>query len=115
MILLLSINSFGQKTKVYGTVTDAKTGETLPFVNVVFQGSKIGSTTDLNGKYELESYYGTDSLSASFVGYTRLTIAIKKDISQEIDFKLSEASTDLPELMVIPNEINPAHPILEKV
>ncbi len=92
-----------------------KLRETLPFVNVMFQGSKIGTTTDLDGYYELESYYGTDSLSASFVGYTRLTIAIKKDIAQEVNFKLSEASTDLPELIVIPNEINPAHPILKKV
>ena len=88
MILLLSINSFGQKTKVYGTVTDAESGEPLPFVNVTFQDSKIGATTDLDGNYELESYYATDSLSASFVGYTRLTIAIEKDIAQEVNFKL---------------------------
>jgi hypothetical protein len=113
--LLFSINSFGQKTKVYGTVTDAQTGEILPFVNVMFQGSKIGTTTDLDGQYEIESYYATDSLSASFVGYRRLSIVIKKDISQQVDFKLSEASTDLPELIVIPNEINPAHPILKQV
>jgi len=114
-MLLLTINSFSQKTKVYGTVTDVESREPLPFVNVTFQGSKIGATTDLDGYYELESYYGTDSLSASFVGYTRLTIAIKKDIAQEVNFKLSEASTDLPELIVIPNQINPAHPILKKV
>ena len=109
--MLISINSIGQKTKVYGTVTDAETGEMLPFVNVMFHDSKIGITTDLDGQYELESYYATDSLSASFVGYKRLTIAIKKDIAQEVNFKLSEASTDLPELIVIPDEINPAHPI----
>ncbi len=113
--MLFSINSFGQKTKVYGTVTDAQTGEILPFVNVMFQGSKIGTTTDLDGQYEIESYYATDSISASFVGYRRLSIVIKKDISQQVNFKLSEASTDLPELIVIPNEINPAHPILKQV
>ena len=115
IILLFSITSFGQKTKVYGTVTDAETAEILPFVNVIFQGSKIGTTTGLDGKYEIESYYATDSISASFVGYTRFTIAINKDIAQEVNFKLSEASTGLPELIVIPNEINPAHPILKKV
>ena len=54
IILLLSINGFSQKTKVYGTVTDAETGEKLPFVNVIFQGSKIGTTTDLDGKYEIK-------------------------------------------------------------
>ena len=113
--MLLTINGFSQKTKVYGTVTDVETKEPLPFVNVTFQGSKIGTTTDLDGYYELESYYGTDSLSASFVGYTRLSIAINKDISQRIDFQLSEASTDLPELIIIPSNTNPAHPILEKV
>ena len=113
--MLISINSFGQKTKVYGTVTDAETGETLPFVNVMFQNSKIGTITDLDGKYEIESYYATDSLSAAFVGYTRLTFAIEKDVAQEMNFRLIESTTDLPELIVIPNEINPAHPILKKV
>jgi len=113
--MLLGINSYGQKTKVFGIVTDATTGDTLPFVNIMFQDSKIGTTSDLDGKYVLESYYATDSISASFVGYKRLTIAIKKDISQEINFKLVEATTDLPELIVLPNEVNPAHPILKKV
>ena len=45
-MLLLTINSFSQKTKVYGTVTDVESREPLPFVNVTFQGSKIGATTD---------------------------------------------------------------------
>ena len=60
-----------QTTRVNGRITDKETGEALPFVNVFFTGTKIGTTSDINGYYTLESYYAIDSVGASFVGYKR--------------------------------------------
>ena len=51
----------GQTTRITGKVTDAKTGETLPFVNIAFIDSRIGTTTDINGNYSFDTYYATDS------------------------------------------------------
>ena len=48
---------FAQTTKVAGLITDAATGETLPFVNVAFIDSKISTVTDLDGNYVLDTYY----------------------------------------------------------
>jgi hypothetical protein len=50
-LLLLSGLAAAQTTKVSGLVTDAKTGEPLPFVNIAFINSRIGTTTDFDGKY----------------------------------------------------------------
>jgi hypothetical protein len=42
-------------TRIKGTVLDSKTKESLPFVNVTFKGANIGTTTDFDGKYNLET------------------------------------------------------------
>ena len=56
VMLLACLVGHGQKTAVSGKVTDAATGETLPFVNVVFVDTKSGTTTDLDGNYSIETY-----------------------------------------------------------
>lgn len=107
--------SFGQKTKVSGIVLDAATGDTLPFVNIYFQDTKIGTTSNLEGAYVLESFYATDTLMASFVGYKTFKAKIKKDVDQTLIIKLNPSTEDLPELIVLPNDENPAHAILRKI
>jgi len=113
-VFLVSI-TYAQKTSVHGIVKDAKTGETLPFVNVSFKGTKTGTTTNLGGEYKLASYYSSDSLMVSFVGYKTAVFPVKKDVDQEINILLEEETQTLQELVVLPNEENPAHAILKKV
>ena len=52
-----------------GTVTDSKTKEPIPFVTVAFKGIPIGTTTDFNGKYSIETKKPGDSLYATCLGY----------------------------------------------
>ncbi len=113
-LLIISNQSFGQKTIVKGKVTDAKTGESLPFVNIIFKGSKIGTSSDLDGNYIIETYYPEDSLQASFIGYKPLSKRIKEDVSQTVNFSLSSGDIQLKEV-VIKYDGNPAHPILARV
>ena len=114
MVLFFAFNTNAQQTIVRGKVLDAKTKEALPFVNVIFQDSKIGTSTDINGNYVLETYYPTDSLSASFLGYKTLSKKVKKDIDQTINFELTTGDVQLEEV-VIEYTGNPAHDILRKV
>ncbi len=106
-----------QKTVITGKVYDKETGEPLSFVNVVFKNSKIGSSTDLNGKYRIETYYVTDSLICSFVGYKKLSKKVRKDVTQVIDFPMEQSSIELHEFVVKADkkEENPAHKILRRV
>ena len=108
--------AIGQKTVVSGKIYDAKTRETLPFVNIAFKGSKIGTTSNIDGNYSIETYYAEDSLMASFVGYQPLAQAVKKDQSQVIDFFLEPGSFSLSEVVVRASDFeNPAHTILKKI
>lgn len=105
-----------QKTIVSGTVYDAETKEPLPFVNIGFKGSKIGTTSNMDGKYYLDTYYATDSLTASYLGYKPLSLKVKLDAPQVLDFALKEGSVSLGEVIISGKDAeNPAHVILKKV
>jgi len=114
--ILSFFDGLGQTTIVTGKVFDAVTNEPLPFVNLAFQGSKIGTTTDIEGNYRIETYYATDSLVASFVGYLPLVLAVEKDVEQTLDFplKTGEVQLDVVEIKYEKTE-NPAHPIIRNV
>ena len=64
--------TYAQYVKIHGLVSDSLTGEPLPFVNVVFKGKNIGTTTDIDGKYIIESEWGSNYLQS--VSYTHLTL-----------------------------------------
>ena len=68
VLLLLGQYTWAQSTRVKGKVTDAKTGEVLPLVNVFFTGTTIGMTTDFDGEYYLETREEVTELQASLVG-----------------------------------------------
>ena len=75
-------NSLVETVQVSGTVTDAKDGKPMPGVAVVVKEKKIGTVTDLNGKYSFK--VPSDAiLLFSFVGMTTQEIAV--DNRQVID------------------------------
>lgn len=118
-ILLLAASAAGsvawsQSTVVSGRVTDATTGEPLPFVNIAFRDSRVGTTSDMEGRYKLETYYATDSLLFSFVGYVPRSFAVRKDRTQVIDVPMQPSATMLAEVVIKPSE-NPAFEILRRV
>ncbi|MBK9288161.1 MAG: carboxypeptidase-like regulatory domain-containing protein [Flavobacteriales bacterium] len=114
LALLAPLWSAAQTTRITGVVSDAATGETLPFVNVGFVDSRISTNTDLDGQYVLDTYYATDSIRVSCVGYKALTMPVVRDKAQTIDLKLKPADAELTELVVKPSE-NSAFAILRRV
>lgn len=103
-----------QSTVVSGLVTDARTGEPLPFVNIAFRDSRVGTTSDMEGRYRIETYYATDSLLFSFVGYVPRAFAVRKDRQQVVNAALEPSATLLQEVVIKPTE-NPAFEILRRV
>ena len=83
--------------KVYGIVTEAGTGDPLPGVNIVVQGSTIGTATDFDGKYEISIPKGGGSLVFSYVGFNTVTLPIT---SNEMNVTMS-ASADTLDTVVI--------------
>jgi hypothetical protein len=51
-----------QETIVKGKITDANSGDPIPYVNVIFQETTVGATSDFDGNYELRTTSPTDSI-----------------------------------------------------
>jgi len=87
-----------QQTAVTGTVTDARSGDPLPGVNIVIKGTTRGTTTNMEGNYSIE-VAANASLVFSFVGYQKQTIPVKG--REVIDVALKHAVTELEEVVAI--------------
>ncbi|WP_275109649.1 DUF5686 and carboxypeptidase-like regulatory domain-containing protein [Paralabilibaculum antarcticum] len=103
-----------QSTKIRGRIIDSETKQPLPFVNIAFKGTTIGTTTDFDGNYFLETRTPTDSLFVSFVGYKERVYKIQKGIFQTLNIELHSETVALNEIKVVPGE-NPAHILLRKI
>src|SRR6185295_18828066 len=114
LLILTPCAAWAQETVIHGKVTDAGSGDPIPFVNVVFKGSGAGATTDFDGNYTIKTAKPTDSLMASYIGYKPRTKAVSKAKSQVINFQLIEEVTHLQEVVVKAGE-NPAFEILRQV
>lgn len=94
-----------QTGTIAGTVTDAQTGDPLPGVNVVVQGTQQGAATDEQGEYRIgDVERGTHTLQASFVGYvdqTRENVQVEANQTTTVNFQLQETEARLDEVVVV--------------
>ncbi|TXI79116.1 MAG: carboxypeptidase-like regulatory domain-containing protein [Flavobacteriales bacterium] len=107
--------ALAQTTRVSGRVTDGKTGEPIPFASIAFVDSRIGTSSDMDGRYVIDTYYATDSIKVTSVGYVAITRGVKKDKEQVLDIVLLPNSFELAEVVIRPTEENPAFGILRRV
>ena len=100
-MLLLSfffgIAVFAQNVSVRGTVSDASTGEGIPFASVIVRGTMTGVSSDGNGVYEL-SVPSNGTLEFSAVGY--VTVAEVVNGRGVINVQLKPDSQFLDEVVV---------------
>jgi len=102
LLAFIAFTSFAMvaQTTVKGTVTDAKTGETLPGANIKIENKAVGTTTDFDGNFVLKV---TDNppftIEVSVLGYKMEKVEITTS-NQKIDVKLTENETSLDEIVV---------------
>ena len=97
---------------VTGKVVNAKTKEALPFVNIGVQGTLRGTSTDIEGRFEIRTRTG-DTLVLSYVGFWKKRIAASR-ISGFTIIQLEEKATELKDVVIRPGE-NPAWKIIRRV
>ena len=112
--VLVTILVQAQETRVTGKVTDANSGDPVPFANVVFKGTAIGATTDFDGNFTITTSSPTDSVFVSYVGYKPRSKPVQKGVSQIINFQLLEDVISLQEIVILSGE-NPAWEIMRRV
>lgn len=86
-------------------VLDASTGEPLPFVGVYFDGTTIGISTDLEGRYSLETRSDNARvLTAQLLGYESVSKPVTPGAYSEIDFLLKPDPRQLEGAVVRPDD-----------
>ena len=100
MMFTITVSLFAQHT-IEGTITDAKSGETLIGVTIQLKGTKVGTISDANGKYRLASDQITSSsvILYSYIGFTPVEQVL--GTRSAIDVKLSSEDILLNEMVVI--------------
>lgn len=91
---------------VVGTVVDERTREALPYVQIVVEGTTLGTTTDAHGNYKLSGLpEGNYTLIASYVGYgkVREALHLKAGQRRHLDLYLEEQSFGLDDVVVSAN------------
>ena len=123
-LLFSSIITFAQVTRVSGVITDAKTRQTLPFVNVFAGDSSVNITADNNGKYLLVSKPGKsfNKINVSYVGYKPASINVVPNQEQVINIRLVPVAQRLNEVVIksgkktkYHNKDNPAVELIRQV
>ncbi|MGJ3235668.1 SusC/RagA family TonB-linked outer membrane protein [Marivirga sp.] len=98
LVFFISLQLHAQERTVSGTVTDAKTGESLPGTSVKIKGTSKGTTTSLEGEYKLE-VESTDILVFSFIGYKKQEFEV--GARSVIDVQMQEDISQLGEVVVV--------------
>ena len=117
-ILFLGLLNTHSQTKVSGAVADDN-GEPIPFANVVFVNSTIGTITDENGNFYIESDDSYNEIRISFLGFETKTITLEKRVSYNLAITLSEEANSLDTVVIYKGKTskkdNPAIDILRKI
>jgi iron complex outermembrane receptor protein len=91
---------------IFGHVVDVKTGEHLPFVNLLIKGTRLGTMTDASGHYFLTNLpAGEHILLASALGYKQAQVFIVaidgKNV--EVNITLEPEAVELQEVVLSAN------------
>ncbi len=97
LLLFFSMVSLQAQQVVSGTVTDA-TGQPLPGVNVLVQGTATGTVADFDGNYSIKAAQGA-VLEFSYLGFIAQNVTV--GTSATIDVVLQEDVSLLDEVVVI--------------
>ena len=105
VIILFSSSIFAQSGKIEGTVTDSRTGDALPGVNIILKGTYYGAATDFNGKFLISNISpGTYTVEVSFIGFKTVQYTGTEIVSNKtvlLDIKLEESALTLDQDVIV--------------
>lgn len=96
--------AWAQLGTLTGVVVDAESGETLIGVNVLIQGTLTGTSTDLDGRYQLSHLEpGLYNVVFSYIGFQTMTVQnveITAGTSTRLDVSLAAEAIGLDEVVI---------------
>ncbi|MEC4004255.1 TonB-dependent receptor [Flavobacterium sp. SUN052] len=103
IVFLLMTTAMFSQGKIKGTVIDNELNGSLPGVNIVVKGAATGASTDIDGKFILNTTATSGQVVVSYIGYKTLTINFTVKSGETVDLgtiKLASDSNQLDEVVV---------------
>ena len=97
LLLLIVAKGYSQSRTVTGTVTD-KGNQPLPGVSVIVVDTKIGTVTNLKGKFSISAQNG-QTLKLTFLGLKTINIPVTSSTSN-LSIQMEDESNSLNEVVV---------------
>ncbi|MBR5843287.1 MAG: carboxypeptidase-like regulatory domain-containing protein [Bacteroidaceae bacterium] len=91
-------------TSVVGWVVDSLSNEPLPNVSIVLGETGMGTMTDANGYFDIQSQLDFDCVRFSTLGYNAHEVAVKKGRNNRLRVYLSPTYIPLDEVLVQPSK-----------
>ena len=99
MISCLAHHAEAQSDRVSGVVKNAN-GEVLQQATVMIKGSKVGTTTDMNGKFSIAIPSNETTLVFSYTGYVSKDVKVNFDSKDLVVSLVSDNSENIEEVVV---------------
>ena len=121
LFLLLGCCISVSAQNIQGVVTDSWTNEPIPYLSVFYEGKGVGSITDNDGNYKVETRKGWNKLTFSAVGYVTKVVNIIPGVTKNLNVRMRPDDIMLDEVVVKPKrekysrKNNPAVELMKKV
>lgn len=113
LFIAIPVLTYAQYGKISGKVVDRETKEPLVGATIVLQGTALGASTDIDGRYVILNVpAGTYSVKASYVGYHPLTIegvSVLAGLTRDLNIELSSTAVQVSGVEIIAQK-----PLIEK-
>ncbi|NOZ63259.1 MAG: TonB-dependent receptor [Calditrichaeota bacterium] len=100
-----AVSQAGITGKISGQVVDAESGNPLPGVNIMIEGTTLGAATDIQGNYYVINVPpGIYSVKASMIGYETMTqtnVQVSSDITTRVSFRLKQTILEGQEVTIV--------------
>ena len=97
-LMMFPLCALAQNVNVFGTVTDANTGEEVIGATVKVKGASGGSITDFEGKYKISVKPGA-TIEVSYIGYQTKSVKVTK--AGQLDIQIAEDVNMLDQVVVV--------------
>ena len=121
LFLLLGCCISVSAQNIQGVVTDSLTNDPIPYLSVIYEGKGVGSITDNDGHYKVETRKGWNKLTFSAVGYVTKVVNIIPGVTKNLNVRMRPDDIMLDEVVVKPKrekysrKNNPAVELMKKV
>ncbi|MFZ4400200.1 MAG: TonB-dependent receptor [Bacteroidales bacterium] len=104
LIFFSFYNTFAQNGSIKGRIFNAKNNESIPFANIIIQGTKIGVTSDLDGNFQFNNvkpgFVKIQSSTLGFENFLSTEFMVTSGKTKFIEIPMHEVSIKLSEVEI---------------